>query len=242
MKHPLLRRALPLVLCAAAIFVAPANSSAAPPRPFPLGGGMGIALLRGVPLQEASWFHFCTLTAIGHDKAGNLIGITSGHCAYDDQGHQWPGDEVLVQSLVSAGLAEYVEVVGTVAHISGGNPVVPGPNGVGLDYAVILFDPAKVTAAPTTARRITAPPPAGTPLCKEGISTGRTCGVMTGTIDPYLVHTVSAIRGDSGAPILAGDALIGSQWIGFGGTAMTAILADLDQRGGLGAGFQLATD
>ncbi|HVQ99988.1 MAG TPA: serine protease, partial [Mycobacterium sp.] len=63
---------------------------------------------------------FCTLTTIGTDNTGALVGFTSAHCG-------GPGATVAAEG-VSRGL------VGT---------MVAGNDG--LDYAVIRFDPAKVT-------------------------------------------------------------------------------------------------
>lgn len=245
------RSLLAAVVCAAAIACAGSPTAPAdPPRPVPLGGGMGVALLHGIPLLEANWFWFCTLAAVGYDAHGNLVGITNAHCVYDYRGRQWPGDELVAESALSAAIADpaaadNVEIIGTVAYISGGNPLVPGPNGVGLDYAVVVFDESKVTPVPTVVgkpvRRIAPPPPPGTTMCKEGVTTGYSCGTMLGTVGPYIVDTITESTGDSGAPIVVDDALVGIQWVSGGATAMTAIMADLDRRGGIGSGFRLVT-
>jgi hypothetical protein len=63
---------------------------------------------------------YCTLTTTGHDHAGELVGFTAGHCG-------GPGAGVIAEGSNSG-------PVGTVAAV-----------GDGLDYAVIKFDPAKVT-------------------------------------------------------------------------------------------------
>jgi hypothetical protein len=75
----------------------------------PLGGGASITV-NGTP---------CTLTTIGHDSAGNLIGFTSAHCGA-------PAASVAAEGAGGA--------VGSVVAAD-----------EGLDYAVIKFDPAKVT-------------------------------------------------------------------------------------------------
>ncbi|MDZ4235412.1 MAG: serine protease, partial [Dietzia sp.] len=87
--------------------VAPAHADV----PVTLGGGSGL-VVDGETL--------CTLTAIGTDNRGSLIGFTSAHCG-------GPG------AVVAAENAENAGVVGT---------MVAGNDG--LDYAVIQFDPAKV--------------------------------------------------------------------------------------------------
>ncbi|MBX9982118.1 MAG: S1 family peptidase, partial [Mycobacterium gordonae] len=48
----------------------PANTASADDK-VALGGGSGIVVNTGT---------LCTLTAIGHDKFGDLIGFTSAHC------------------------------------------------------------------------------------------------------------------------------------------------------------------
>lgn len=238
---------LAVALCATTIACVSPAATAAADHTMPIGGGLGVAMLHGVPLAEATFAYFCTLAAVGYDAADNLIGITNAHCVYDRSGNQWPGDEVVLESAFSDPEADVdnAEVVGTVAHISGGNPLVPGPNGSGLDYAVIVFDKSKVhptaTVGATTINHIAPPPPPGTPLCKLGITTGWSCGVLLGTLGPYIMDTITESSGDSGAPILVGDTVIGIQWVTGGATAMTAILDDLNRRGGPGAGFRLAS-
>lgn len=78
-------------------------------------------------------------------------------------------------------------------------------------------------------------------MCKEGVTTGYSCGTMLGTVGPYIIDTITESTGDSGAPIVVDDALVGIQWVSGGATAMTAIMADLDRRGGIGSGFRLVT-
>ncbi|BAW03930.1 peptidase S1 [Nocardia seriolae] len=214
------------------------------PRRVPVGGGTGLALQWGVPVGSVSLVHFCTLTAIGSDAEGNLVGLTNAHCAYDSA-RQGAGDAVFLQSAVEYGPEHDPALgrIGTVDYISGGNPIAPGPHGVGLDYAVIVFDRSKVnpvaTVGDTTIRSISPPPVEGTPVCKQGKTSGRTCGNTLTSMGPYLVTTVPEFPGDSGAPVVAGEALIGNQWVWGGSSAMTAILEDLDRRGGVGAGFHL---
>ncbi|RMI34897.1 chymotrypsin family serine protease [Nocardia stercoris] len=213
-------------------------TSAAQPDRVEVGGGTGITFLRGHAPDDLSAAGSCTLTTIGYDAAGDLVGLTNAHCEYRGA-EQWLGDRVLLESEVAAGGPQ--AVIGTVDYISGGNPIVPGPNGAGLDYAVVRFDPAVVqpvaTVGGTTIRAVGAPPLPGTPVCKQGATSGLTCGVELLTVGPYLVTTVPEIPGDSGSPVVVGDTLIGNQWVWGGGTSISAVLADLDRRGGVGAGF-----
>lgn len=76
-----------------------------------LGGGAGIVLHDDT---------LCTLTAIGHDSTGRLVGFTAAHCG-------GPGSPVVVEG------AEDHGSVGTVVAAD-----------EGLGYAVIELDPVKV--------------------------------------------------------------------------------------------------
>lgn len=76
-----------------------------------LGGGAAIVLHDDT---------LCTLTAMGHDSAGRLIGLTAANCG-------GPGSSVVVEG------AEDHGAVGTVVAAD-----------EGLGYAVIEFDPVKV--------------------------------------------------------------------------------------------------
>ncbi|WP_243858769.1 S1 family peptidase [Mycobacterium sp. DL440] len=150
--------------------------------PVVLGGGSGIVVNGDA---------FCTLTTIGHDNAGRLIGFTSAHCG-------GPGATVSAEGADSAG------VVGT---------MVAGNDG--LDYAVIQFDPAKVTpTANVNGFQIDGlgPDPAfGEVACKLGRTTGYSCGVTWGPgKDPgTIVNQVCGQPGDSGAPVTVNNRLVG---------------------------------
>ncbi|WP_029108406.1 S1 family peptidase [Mycobacterium sp. URHD0025] len=167
------------IIALAAIFT-PALAHADPP--VVLGGGSGIVV---------NGESFCTLTTIGHDNAGRLIGFTSAHCG-------GPGAVVSAEGANSAG------VVGT---------MVAGNDG--LDYAVIQFDPAKVTpTSNVNGFQIDGlgPDPAfGDVACKLGRTTGYSCGVTWGPgKDPgTIVNQVCGQPGDSGAPVTVNNRLVG---------------------------------
>ena len=101
-----------VVMLALAALLAPSSPMAHADDPVPLGGGSGL-VVNGDTL--------CTLTAIGNDNRGNLIGFTSAHCG-------GPGAQVGAEGAEGSG------VLGTMVA---GNDA--------LDYAVIQFDPQKVT-------------------------------------------------------------------------------------------------
>lgn len=196
--------------------------------PVPLGGGSGL-VVNGETL--------CTLTAIGTDNQGNLIGFTSAHCG-------GPGAVVA---------AEGAENSGAVGTMVAGNDV--------LDYAVIKFDPAKVTPVNTVnGFRIDGlgpDPRFGDVACKLGRSTGYSCGVTwgpgqeTGTI----LNQVCGGPGDSGGPVTVNNRLVGMLHGAFSEDLPTCIvkyiplhtpavtmsfntqLADITAKGRPGSGF-----
>lgn len=155
---------------------------AAAQGPVVLGGGSGI-IVNGES--------FCTLTTIGNDNRGNLIGFTSAHCG-------GPGATVSAEGADAAG------VLGTMVA---GNDA--------LDYAVIQFDPRKVTPTNTVngfrIDGIGPDPSFGQIACKLGRTTGYSCGVTWGPgEDPgTIVNQVCGQPGDSGAPVTVDNRLVG---------------------------------
>lgn len=194
----------------------------------PMGGGAGI-----VVNEDA----LCTLTAIGHDKTGALIGFTSAHCG-------GPGARVA---------AEGAEEKGPVGTMVAGNE--------GLDYAVIEFDPAKVTPVANfngfAINGIGPEPAFGQIACKQGRSTGNSCGVTwgRGQNPGTIVMQVCGGPGDSGGPVTVNNLLVGMIHGAFSDNlpscvikyiplhtpavvmSMGAILADIDSKNRPGAGF-----
>lgn len=224
--------AVPAVFAAALVapFVAllPTPALAGAQDPVSIGGGAGIVIDSDT---------YCTLTAIGNDKTGALIGFTSAHCG-------GPGAQV------SAEGAEDRGVIGT---------MVAGNDG--LDYAVIRFDPAKVTPVSNwngfKINGIGPDPMFGQIGCKLGRTTGYSCGVTWGPGDEpgTIVNQVCGQPGDSGAPVTVNNKLVGMihgafteglptcviKYIPLHTPAVTmsinAILADLATKERPGAGF-----
>ena len=225
------RRARQLALAAAFVFAAASaapQAQAAPGDKVAIGGGAGIVIDGDT---------YCTLTAIGNDNTGALVGFTSAHCG-------GPGAQVAAESAPDAG------VLGT---------MVAGNDG--LDYAVIRFDPAKV--APVSnwngfAINGIGPDPAfGQIACKLGRTTGYSCGVTWGPGEEpgTIVNQVCGRPGDSGAPVTVNNRLVGMihgafsdsiptciiKYIPLHTPAITmsinAILADLAAKSRPGAGF-----
>ncbi|MCV7176592.1 S1 family peptidase [Mycolicibacterium sphagni] len=166
-------------VCALVLALAPA---AAADGKVPMGGGAGIVVNGDT---------YCTLTSIGTDNTGALIGFTSAHCG-------GPGAQVASEDRQGDG------VIGT---------MVAGNDG--LDYAVIRFDPAKVQPVSNykgfVIDGIGPDPTFGEVACKLGRTTGYSCGVTWGPgQDPgTIVNQVCGQPGDSGAPVTVDNKLVG---------------------------------
>lgn len=195
-----------------------------------LGGGAGITV-NGTA---------CTLTTIGHDNAGNLVGFTSSHCGR-------PGAAVTAEGAAGA--------VGSVVAADGG-----------LDYAVIKFDPAKVT--PTRDFDGFAINGVGPELpqvelqtaCQQSRATGHACvQIFASSQTLYECGNPD----DEGAPLTVNDLLVGMIRGGFTPdgspcpqihgfvavqpyfpprdrpqiVSIDAILVNVNAKGGPGAGF-----
>lgn len=200
-----------------AVLFAPIASAA-----VPLGGGAGIVV-------EGS---YCTLTTIGHDKSGDLVGFTAASCG-------GPGSPV--------------------AAVGGANvgSVVAAEDS--LKYAVIKFDPAQVTPTANFAgfaiNGIGPDPEWHQPECRLGAATGDFCSGNSTLPGPgwhMAMPRGSYQAGDDGGPVTSHDLLVGmitgGRWVpgdllgapAFQFTDMTkfsAILNDANANGGPGAGF-----
>lgn len=194
-----------------------AAHAAGPPA---LGGGSGIVV--------DDTFE-CTLTTIGRDGAGNLVGLTAGHCGN-------AGATVRAESNTKFGF---------VGHVTYSNP--------NLDYAIIKFDPARVVpinrVGNVTITGLGNPAQFPNIVCKEGRTTGNTCGITWGDVFASNTETwtqMCVIEGDSGAPVVIGSTLVGmvNAYLGAAcigpevGTNMNAIIGDMNAHGGVGAGFR----
>lgn len=206
-----------------------------------IGGGSGIKF--GTIAPDA-----CTLTTIGNDSAGNLVGITVGHCA--EAAKTTSNDpnfaDVRGENDPDAG------VIGTVVYhkFSGGTANYTNP--ANRDYAVIKFDKTKVvplkTVGRTTINGVAATtPPWWSNVCKEGRTTAQTCGMVTGTNKYEVKSFAFSAGGDSGAPLVntSDGKLVGYVQRPEGipmlsatvSLAIQPVLADITSRGGVGAGF-----
>jgi hypothetical protein len=200
-----------------------ANPSAVADATVPLGGGAGITV-NGT---------LCTLTTIGHDGSGALVGFTAASCGS-------PGSPV--------------------AAVGGANvgSVVAAEDS--LKYAIIKFDPAQVTPTANFAgfaiNGIGPDPDFRQPACTDGAATGIQCGIITTIPGPGPSRNMSRCPfqpGDEGRPVTADNLLIGiarNGWtaldvgpVHYGQTPesfltlFSAVLNDVNAKGGPGAGF-----
>ncbi|MCX4096489.1 S1 family peptidase [Nocardia sp. alder85J] len=211
------RTACAAALGAALLGTGPGVAHADPGGPV-IGGGSGIII--------DNQFE-CTVTTIGHDHTGRLVGLTAGHCG--DAGAQ-----------VWAEQARGAGVIGKFVY-----------SNHDLDYAVIQFDPDRITpvnrVGNVTITGLGAPAQFPAVVCKEGRTTGNTCGIAWGDIfqTDETWTQMCVVEGDSGAPVVVGTTLVGmvNAYLAmacFGpevGTNTTAIFNDLNARGGIGAGY-----
>ncbi|MFT4086126.1 MAG: serine protease [Gordonia sp. (in: high G+C Gram-positive bacteria)] len=153
-----------------------------------VGGGTGILVLKGGNSAAA-----CTVTTVGRPTSGRfkgeLIGITAGHCGT-------PGQIVLAERAQNRG------PIGKIAYSASD-----------LDIAIIRFNsnvrPVRTVRGVTIKRISTAPVSFPTVVCKDGRTTGHTCGI-TWFSDGYSHFSqMCVIEGDSGSPVVVGDTLVG---------------------------------
>ncbi|RMI30844.1 peptidase S1 [Nocardia stercoris] len=207
----------------------------------PLGGGSGILI---EDLSDATSASACTITAVGTDRDNDLVALTAGHCGEI-------GARVAAEENLHAGS------VGVIVNKSSTG-----------DWAVIVLNPGKVApvrqVGPTVIDTVGGHPRVGDLACKNGRTTGFTCGPIWETHSTYFRSELCANHGDSGAPVLEGNRVVGMVVAGTDFTAgpidiplpdctgpgdlihepelatdFAGVLADIDRGGGPGAGFHL---
>ncbi|MGH4034081.1 trypsin-like peptidase domain-containing protein [Actinomycetota bacterium Odt1-20B] len=244
-------------------FTAAPSAGAAPAQPpapsarslTPIGGGTGIVFRLKPTPEEPTSYYVCTLTAVGRDASGNLVGLTNAHCFIDEQGNKLVGEQVYRDTSPAGTAAAPADLnasrpdletgsIGTVTYVSTPNNLLnTGPKG--LDYAVIKLDESRVaptsTVGSVTITSIGAPPANGTRMCKQGHRTGLTCGIKLGTNGIWFTHLIWTDGGDSGSPVVNGQTLVGNAWGAQHSSPILSIIDEMNANGGVGAGFHLAT-
>ncbi|NLG46708.1 trypsin-like serine protease [Gordonia sp. (in: high G+C Gram-positive bacteria)] len=154
----------------------------------PLGGGSGILVLKGGNSAAA-----CTVTSVGRPTTGpnrgQLIAITAGHCGK-------PGQRVVSERFQSRG------DIGRIAYSASD-----------IDLAVIELNdnvaPLRTVRGVTIRKVNTTPVQFPTVLCKQGRTTGNTCGVTWFSDGTSHFSQMCVVEGDSGSPVVVGDQLVG---------------------------------
>jgi len=206
----------------------------------------------GLAFSEVPTPGWCSVAAIGHDDAGRLVAVTAGHCRQTGSAPIWKVDE---QHRGPIGVE--TDVVSTGSVDAFGFPTDELP-----DYAVILLDETRVRGSDTSL-----PNDRGERVVLTSIgsltegdhplgahcSAGRTNGVACTTDDVLVDSNLLSSRllmkpGDSGGPLVRAGT---GEWIGVSvGYRMTdtrlaayqradRIMAEIDAKGGVGAGLTL---
>ncbi|MGB6040478.1 MAG: S1 family peptidase [Gordonia sp. (in: high G+C Gram-positive bacteria)] len=176
----LIRRTL-FAVGAAAMLLSPAAVSVANAAPTTaVGGGSGIVI---------SGKYLCTMTTVGHDRSGNLVGLTAGHCG----------------NLGSPISLERNRGAGTIGRIV--------TKSKSWDVAVIRLDSSRVrpvrSVGPARISRVGTYPQPFSNVCKSGRTTGYTCGPTLVSEGATAFNYVCAAPGDSGGPIISNGRVVG---------------------------------
>lgn len=129
----------------------------------------------------------CTITAAGYDSAGAAVAFTAAHCS------DRINAPVILRDDPRAG------VIGTIATR---NEI--------LDYSVIRLTPGVVVPVRQPGVTGTGPVPQfGDVVCKDGLSTGHTCGITWQQEGDMFWSQACAGHGDSGGPVTRDGRLVG---------------------------------
>lgn len=121
----------------------------------------------------------CTVGFTGHDRHGQAIAVTAGHCAPDHPS-------------VPAFFDFSTVPAGTLIAVSPLN---------GLDFAAVRLQHG-ISAATSI---LAAPPRVGTIVCKVGRVSGRTCGPITAVSPTTVTALIRVVWGDSGGALIDAD-------------------------------------
>lgn len=182
---------------------------------------------------------YCTMGAVGTDSSGNKVGISAAHCVYDEPNgatvYRW------------ARTAEGRTPIGRLSHRGDYRSIT-------TDWIVIQLNDDAVLSSNGPGARITSVAPAELPQvtigCKDGITSGVTCGVITARSTANYWNLAFINDGDSGGPFFVNDhqwAGINQGWTtGFPGVPgviyvrATKILADIEAGSNpVGKGFAI---
>ncbi len=175
-----LKRALVVMATLAGMAaLVPAQAAEAAPRAT-VGGGSGIVLNGNAR---------CTMTTVGHDRTGQLVGLTAGHCG----------------PLGAPVTSERTPKAGVIGRVMAASPR--------MDVAVINLDQARVRPVRQVGKariyKVGSYPRPHSNVCKQGRSTGFTCGPTLLFQGDATLNYVCSNHGDSGGPIISRGRVVG---------------------------------
>lgn len=198
---------------------------------------------------DGSTSGYCSLAAIGWDDLGNLVGLTAAHCM---EGSGGPGGPVYGYGRADAGPIGRFSTHNAAWWAYYAEHGDSFPFDSSMDYSVIVFNDA-VTAQTGVSpgglryRAVGAPGPFQW-TCKDGGTTGVTCGPVTEVNNRNEVRAWTPVWfGDSGSGLQAGGLLVGitsalnplAPWGPFQFVNITGVLADIARQGAVpGVGFE----
>ena len=162
----------------------------------------------------------CTLAAVGYDQYGNKIAISAAHCVSQSPG-PLPGGGWSNGNYVPDGGPVYEwtpnngprKHIGNIAYRSWNGTGYPvpvdqvNPNSFGTDYVVIKLNADADLRSNGPGARIdgigVANPGLFTNMCKDGIGSGITCGIVVGDSPTRIFTAGLSTGGDSGGPLFA---------------------------------------
>lgn len=224
----------------ASLFVGAGSAQAAPTVPVGPGTGFSTDPVGVAPVNS------CSITAVGRDSTGNLVAIGAGHCHRDGFPDLFPGT-VGAPVYKTAGGQKIGVLTDNYAHNPGQTP----PPNTELDYMVIDLDDNVVIPLSTSEDGNVTVHSFGTAntfqgLCKDGISTGFTCGLILGQSTHAYSSYAFSFGGDSGgatvrqgSTVLIGMVTGGNPWGPYIYNKIQPTLNAINSSGKIGAGFTL---
>ncbi len=183
--------------------------------------------MRWNTLEESNQFPFdwCSIAAVGYDSNGDKVALSAAHCIKDEP--------------LQAPVYLY-------DNRAGGPIGTLSTRNVEMDYVIIKLNPDVNIQSLGPRVRIDSIGEGRPDLitCKDGATTGTTCGITMWQNKDRFYTTAPMFSGDSGGSLLMqGTQLIGINraltTFGFEYVKVTSILADLEVKGDvIGRGFK----